>query len=124
VTRRKRPAPPDRPFPNSNSYAQSNATSSKQVSFWEVHTYVLPDPEWYGQWPTVGTPEWVALDDDDPLKLVSLYDAARHWAFRLETCQEARCEASHDVSAAEDWPAIANEIRGRREAYIPRTDAS
>jgi hypothetical protein len=44
---------------------------------------------------------------------------------RLETCQEASCEASRDVSAAADWKSLPNIWRRRGVAirdgaYIPR----
>jgi Protein of unknown function (DUF2742) len=67
-----------------------------------------------------GTPAWCALDNDDPRKLAALFDAAQQWALRVETCQEAQCEASRDVSAAEDWSAISQEIKDRREFYAAR----
>jgi hypothetical protein len=68
-----------------------------------------------------GTPEWCALPDDDPVKLAALFDAARHHALRLDVNQAARAEASRDISAAADWPAIATKIFQRcSSAYIPR----
>jgi uncharacterized protein DUF2742 len=97
-----------------------NAVSSQQVSWWSVHEHVAPLLEQVGSWPIAGTPEWCALDDDDPAKLAALFDAARHHALRVETCQQQLAQASHDISAAADWPAIATEIRQRREVYIPR----
>jgi hypothetical protein len=97
------------------------AMSSPQVSWWDVHTYVQPLLEALGDWPMAGTPEWCVLADDDPAKLAAIYDAARQWALRVETAQEARAEASRDVSAAENWPVIATEIFHRRiSGYIPR----
>ncbi|NKE28295.1 DUF2742 domain-containing protein, partial [Mycobacterium tuberculosis] len=50
----------------------------------------------------------------------AICDAARHWALRVETCQAASAEASRDVSAAADWPAVSREIQRRRDAYIRR----
>jgi hypothetical protein len=102
---------------------------SQQVSWWDVHEYVQP---WLkqGPWPTVGTPEWQALPDDDPAKKRAVLDAARHWALRLETCQVAECEASHDVSAApkeldSSWKAIGtswfnHHTAAANPAHIPR----
>jgi hypothetical protein len=86
---------------------------SQQVSWWDVHLFVAPYLT--GTWPLVGTPEWCALANDDPRKWVALLDAARHWALRLETCQEAECQASHAISAAADWSAIAQRVRDRAE---------
>jgi hypothetical protein len=80
---------------------------NQQTSFWEVHRVVAPYLDAVGSWPLIGTPAWVDLADDDPRKLASLFDAARHWALRLEMCQESECEASHAISASMDWGAIA-----------------
>jgi hypothetical protein len=103
----------------------STHTHSQQVSWWSVHEYVLPDLEWALRWPTVGTPEWVALDDDDPINMVAIMDAAQHWALRLEAGQESKCEASRDISAVEDWSKIAQrQFRRLPESHIPRKPAS
>jgi hypothetical protein len=104
-----------------NGYVDS--TASQQVSWWSVHEYVEPQVLAVDSWPLIGSPAWCELPDDDPAKLAAVFDAAQHWALRLETCQEARAEASHAVSAADDWSGIANEIRRHREAYIPRRAA-
>ncbi len=94
--------------------------SSQQVSWWSVHEHVAPILMAVRSWPTAGTPQWCALDDGDPVKLAAIFDAAQHWALRLETCQQQRAEASHDVSGAADWKAIAIAMQRRREVYIPR----
>ena len=91
-----------------------------QVSWWSVHEFVAPQLDRVGSWPMVGTPAWCALAAADPVKLAALLDAAQHWALKVETHQEAECEASHDISAAADWADIANKLRRRREVYIPR----
>lgn len=96
-------------------------TSAQQVAWWEVHQWVADQLADVGDWPMAGTPEWCGLDDTDPRKVVALFSAAEHWCLRLEVCQRARAEASHDISAAEDWSAIGCSIRqGRGSAYIPR----
>ena len=97
---------------HSNTQA-SVAVSSQQVSWWSVHEHVAPILAATGSWPTVGTPEWCALPDDDPAKLAALFDAARHWALRMETCQQARREFGREVADAVDWPATAKAIRFR-----------
>lgn len=74
-------------------------------------------------WPLAGTPAWCQLDDDDPVKWAAILDAAQHHALRLETCQQQRCDAAHELSAAADWRAIATETRRRRQVYIPRKSA-
>ena len=91
--------------------------ASQQVSWWSVHEFVNTILEGVGSWPTVGTPAWCALDDGDPRKQAALYDAAQHWALRLETCQQARCDASREISDAIDWSALAREIKQRNSFY-------
>lgn len=100
--------------------------SSQQVSWWSVHEYVQPVLHRIGSYPMVGTPAWCALADDDPRKLAAIFDAAQHWALRLEVSQEAMANASREVSAAFDWKAIAI-AKFRRDSaiaygtyYIPR----
>lgn len=92
---------------------------SNQVSWWTVHGYVAPLLEMVEQWPTVGTPEWCALNSG-PVRLAAIYDAAQHWALRLELNQEAHAEASRAISGALNWAEVSREIRQRRGAYIPR----
>jgi Protein of unknown function (DUF2742) len=94
--------------------------SGQQVSWWDVHEFVAPILARIASWPTVGTPEWCLLDDDDPVKIAAVYDAAQHWALRIETCQQAKCEASQAISAALDWSSIVRELKGLREFYAAR----
>ena len=94
-----------------------SAVSSQQVNWWTVHEHVAPLLTQVGAWPMVGTPEWCDLPDDDPAKLAALYDAAQHWALRIETCQAARCEASQAISAAANWAAIGRRLRAHTEFY-------
>jgi Protein of unknown function (DUF2742) len=94
--------------------------SSGQVSWWSVHEHVEPILAAVGSWPMVGTPAWCAMENRDLRKLAALFDAAQHHALRVETCQERICEASRDISAAEDWRATAQKLINRRTAYIPR----
>jgi len=89
----------------------SAAVSSQQVNWWSVHEFVSPLLDRTRSWPMAGTPKWRALDADDPVKLAALLDAAQHWALRLETCQQAECEASRAISAAADWATISRHIR-------------
>ena len=111
------------------------SNSSRQVQWWTVHEYVQPylaaagyvgdDQAAYAyrralSWPTVGTPEWCALDDQDPVKIAAVYDAAQHWALRVDSCQEARCQASRDVSAADDWSRVATKMVQRESFYAAR----
>ena len=95
-------------------------TASRQVSWWFVHEYVERLLAEAKSWPMVGTWEWHDLPDDDPRKVAAIYDAAQHWALRVEMSQEAMAEASHEISAAADWPRIAQSVLDRSDAYIPR----
>jgi hypothetical protein len=96
------------------------STSSQQVAWWSVHVFVAERLERVGDWPMAGTPAWCALADDDPAKSAALLDAAQHWALRVETCQEAHCDASRQVSDAVDWSALAREINERTDFYGAR----
>lgn len=93
---------------------------SQQCSWLEVHTFVTPLLTAAGSWPLIGSPGWVDLDNKDARKRAAIYDAAQHWALRLECGQAALAEASRDVSGAADWSAIATEMVQRHGAYIPR----
>ena len=94
--------------------------TSQQVSWWSVHEFVEPILAAVGTWPTAGTPEWCALPDNDPAKLAALLDAAQHWALRQETCQQAHCDASREISDALDWSALSREINERNDFYAAR----
>lgn len=94
-----------------------HSIGSRQVSWWSFHEYAERLLTEAGSWPMVGTPAWCDLPDDDPRKRAAIFDAAQHWALRIETSQAAMAEASHDISAAADWPAIADHIKTRREFY-------
>ena len=118
----RRPSQPAAPHYNTDTDKSVTADSSgsRQVNWWSVHEHVAPRLTRVGSWPLVGTPAWCALPDDDPAKTAALLDAAQHWALRVETCQQHRCEASRDVSAAADWSAIAREMLARNEFYTQR----
>ncbi|SPM42571.1 hypothetical protein A4G26_04885, partial [Mycobacterium numidiamassiliense] len=87
------------------------------VSWLSVHEFVAPVLARPGSFPMIGTPEWCALADDHPAKLAAIFDAAQHWALRVEAAQEALAEASHSISAAEDWSDIADEVRRRQQFH-------
>lgn len=98
---------------------------SRQVSWWPVHEFVTALIAQAGTPPTAGTPAWLDLADNDPLKLIALAVAGEHHVLRMETAQEAKAEASKAVAASADWPAIARARRRRTDAtrsgaYIPR----
>jgi Protein of unknown function (DUF2742) len=98
--------------------------TNSQTSWWSVHEYVSQLLDQIDDWPLIGTPAWCALDDEDPRKLAAIFSAAEHWALRVETCQEARCEMSKDIAASLDWWEFAKASRRRRSAYIPRKKTS
>ncbi|BCQ07711.1 hypothetical protein JMUB5695_01670 [Mycobacterium heckeshornense] len=85
---------------------------SRQVSWWSVYEYVesLVAQANCGPLPLAGTPAWCALADDDPTKLLAVAEAGVHWSLRIDALQEQSAEASKDIAAAADWPAIAAEI--------------
>ncbi len=97
-----------------------NEIASRSVSWWSVHEFASTVLDQVTGWPVVGSPAWCALADEDPLKWAALIDAAQHWALHLEINQEARAEASRDVAAAADWPAVAREIKQRNDFYAAR----
>lgn len=97
---RRCPATEDRAPATVATPSSADPTASRAVSWWSVHEHVAPVLDAAGSWPMAGTPAWRQLDDADPRKWAAICDAARHWALRVETCQEAMAQASRDVSAA------------------------
>ena len=95
---------------------------SSQVSWWECHQFVerLVAQADHGSIPVAGTPEWVAMCDGDPRKLLALAQFGVHHALRVETAQEAVAEASRAVAAGAQWSAVAQRVARGRGAYIPR----
>lgn len=73
-----------------------------------------------GPLPWAGTPAWCQLSDRNPRKLLSLAVAGVHHMLRVETAQAAIADASREISAAANWPAIAGQIRARAEFYATR----
>lgn len=97
------------------------AIESRTVDWWSVHTHVEPLLKEVGCWPMVGTLPWQALPTDDPAKLAAIFDAARHWALRVDASQAALADASRGVASAADWRQVAAGIRqGRGPAYVRR----
>lgn len=94
--------------------------TNSQVSWWSVHECVSQLLDRVGEWPLIGTPEWCALPNNDPAKLAAIYSAAEHWALRLETCQQAKADASKDIAQAADWAAIGCDIARREGFYRER----
>ncbi|MGV0778733.1 DUF2742 domain-containing protein [Mycolicibacterium elephantis] len=96
------------------------ALSSQQVSWSDVHEFVLPKLIKVGDWPMPGSPDWCQLDERDPVKWASVLDAGQHWTLRIEYLQQVECEASHEISAAKDWSKIAQFIKGRADYFAAR----
>ena len=97
-----------------------SAVSSQQVNWWTVHKFIAAVLDQVNDWPMLGTPAWCSLSHDDPRKWAALLDAAQHWALRVDTCQVAECEASHAISGAADWSAIAQHVKDRNEFYAEK----
>lgn len=75
--------------------------------------------------PVAGTPEWCALADCDPRKVLAVLAAGSRWALEQELDQiedqyTARKAAAIAVAQARDWARVAQRIRGRDAAYIER----
>lgn len=83
------------------------APTSSNVNWWNVAEFVAPVLDRVGTWPLIGTIEWYELPDDAPAKIAAVFDAARHWALKVECNQRARDQAGEAISAAEDWSAVA-----------------
>lgn len=94
--------------------------ASQQVSWSDVHAFVLPKLQLVQDWPIIGSPAWCELDDRDRVKWASALDAGQHWALRLEYFQQVECEASTAISAAEDWANIARVIKDRNDYFAAR----
>ena len=88
--------------------------TSQQVSWWSVYEFAT-DHLQADHWPLIGSPAWCELPDDDPRKIAAVYDAAQHWALRIETCQQAHADAAKEISASADWSHIAQYIRDEEE---------
>ncbi|CAN3128575.1 DUF2742 domain-containing protein [Mycobacterium sp. smrl_JER01] len=99
---------------------RSFALASQQVSWSDVHAFVLPKLTQVGDWPMVGSPAWCELDDRDRVKWASVLDAGQHWALRVEYLQQVECEASHEISAAVDWAKHASFIKTRADYFAAR----
>jgi hypothetical protein len=95
---------------------------SQQVSWWSVREFVTSclDEAGVESFPLVGTPAWCALPADDERKIASLFDAAQHWALRLETWQLERTDASRELRQAADWSAADRYVANHKAFYAAR----
>lgn len=74
-----------------------------------------------------GTPEWIALDDDDPRKTTAVLIAGSRWALeqsldQLDDRRAAAKEAAVDIAEARDWSVVAQRIRDRDQWYRDNPD--
>jgi len=91
--------------------------ASAQVSWEETHRFIevaLARTN-AGALPAAGTPEWCAISDDDPRKLLALAVAGEHHVLRVDVAQTALAQASRDVSAAAHWSKIGREVKQLNE---------
>lgn len=94
------------------SLVQNRRTESSQVNWYDaVYLFVEPWLAAAGSWPMAGTIAWQLLDEADPAKWAAILDAAQLHILRVETAQEARAQASRDISGAADWPKIGWELQ-------------
>lgn len=96
------------------------ANASREIDWYSVWTFVRP---LLRACPYPGTAQWIALSDHDPAKFAAVLLAGALWSLAESTRQDAEREASHAVSAAADWTAVARRVRGRGPAYVPRARA-
>ncbi|MEP9391681.1 DUF2742 domain-containing protein [Gordonia sp. VNK1] len=75
--------------------------------------------------PAAGSPEWVALSDEHPAKLIAVLTAGTLHVLTeqmqvLASRRDAAKDAALAVSEAADWTRVAKRIRDRDQAYIKR----
>jgi len=93
--------------------------AAQQVSWWDTHVFISKLTA-HLNLPPAGTPEWCAMADGDPRKLLALAVAGEHHVLRVEVAQEAHAEASKAISCAVDWSKVAREIQHRNSFYADR----
>jgi len=86
--------------------------AAQQVSWWDTHVFISKLTADLNL-PPAGTPEWCAVPDGDPRKLLALAVAGEHHVLRVETAQQARADASKAVAGAADWSKVSREIQHR-----------
>ena len=74
-----------------------------------------------------GTPEWIALPDDDPAKTIAVLTAGSRWVLeqsldQLDDRRAAAKEAAVDIAEARDWARVAQRIRDRDQWYRDNPD--
>ncbi len=98
-----------------------------EVSWEPVHTFV--GRLLAGRHTTIvaGTPEWIALPDDAPAKLLAVLTAGSRWCLETELDQIdqrriAAKTAAIEVATALDWTRVAKRIRDRDQFYRDNPD--
>lgn len=87
--------------------------ASRQVAWTAVYRLLSPllgDPHLIP-----GTPVWAQLEDTDPAKWQAILWAAVWWAVGEDARQEAVAEAGAQISAAENWAAVSQQVLRRRQ---------
>lgn len=106
----------------------AGSPASQQVSWFEVYSYATRLAAQHGlgleSQPIPGTPQWCGMSDDDARKLLALVLGGVREALANDARQTAQADASHEISSAADWSALAQRIARGRGAYIPRKAAS
>ena len=95
-------------------------TSSREVDWLAVALFVAPLIAQFDRLPTPGTPAWCQLSDHDPAKLAACLAYVRYWAYDAASRQDAKIQASQDISAAADWSAIGRRIHQHDTFYGER----
>lgn len=91
----------------------AGSPASREVRFYPVYQLLSPlltDPSLIP-----GTPVWCQLNDTDPAKWQAILWAAVWWAVGEECRQDAVADAGEQISAAEDWGRVAQEVQRRRD---------
>ena len=99
---------------------QSCPLESRQIHWPSVSDVVRPVLSRHPDYPMLGTPAWCALHTDDPRAVAAIFAAAEQWALQQWIAQEADAEASHAISSALDWSAVAQRKRDEAEFYAAR----
>ncbi|WP_206499117.1 DUF2742 domain-containing protein [Rhodococcus sp. KRD175] len=91
---------------------------SREVDFIAVHDRLAPildDAVLLGDIPILGSPAWVDIANDDVRWRHSVVAAGYRWAAREWLEQDARIEASRELSVSRDWSAVSRSIRQRND---------
>ena len=99
---------------------QSCPLESRQIHWPSVSDVVRPVLSRHPDYPMLGTPAWRALHTDDPRAVAAIFAGAEQWALQQWIAQEADAEASHAITSAVDWPAVAQRKRDEDDFFAAR----